>query len=130
MSINLTTPTQVTITGTQTVSEIDNVAVVKSMTIDYQADTATFVFLTGKETSGTFVAGAYGFTVTLVINLITGAWASFDSRGSLLNQAGNIAGASLTAFINQLIADANLIEQFASGTFLPGTQVSFTPTSL
>jgi hypothetical protein len=130
MSITLTTPTSVTITGTQSVSETDSVAVITAMNIDYKAETATFVFQTGKETSGTFVQGQYGFTVTLTIHLDTGAWASFDSRGSLYNQAGNVAGASLTAFINQLISDANLVEQFAAATFLPGTQVAFTPSSL
>jgi hypothetical protein len=100
------------------------------MSVDYQADIATFVFLTGKEVNGTFVAGSFGFTVTLTINLITGAWASFDSRGSIFNQAGNVSGPSLTAFDNQLISDANLVEQFASSTFLPGTQVAFTVSSL
>jgi hypothetical protein len=130
MSIALTTPTQVTITGTQSVSETDNVAVVTNMNIDYVAETATFVFKTGKEVSNTFIQGTYGFTVSLVINLATGAWASFDSRGSTFNQAGNVTGANLTTFVNQLISDANLVEQFAAGTFLPGVQTAFTPSSL
>lgn len=130
MSINLTTSTQVTITGTQTISETDNVGVVTSMAIDYVAKTATFVFQTGSEVGGKFVAGVYGPTVTLVINLVTGGWASFDSRGSVFNQAGTIPVANLNTFINQVISDAGLIEQFAAGAFLPGTYVSFGVNSL
>lgn len=130
MSINLTTSTQVTITGTQNISEIDNVGVVTSMAIDYVAKTATFVFQTGSEVGGKFVAGVYGPTVTLVINLVNGSWASFDSRGSLYNQVGTILMANLNTFINQVISDASLIEQFAAGSFLPGTYVTFGVNSL
>jgi hypothetical protein len=126
MSITLTTSTNVTITGSQTISEIDNTGVVVSMHVDYKAKNVTFQFQTGAEVSGNFVQGVYGPSVTMNINLVTGVWASFDSRGGLFNQAGTIPPANLTTFINQVISDAGLIEQFAAANFLPGTFVPFT----
>jgi hypothetical protein len=126
MSITLTTSTVVSITGSQTISETDNTGVVVSMAVDYKAKTVTFQFQTGAEVSGNFVQGVYGPSVTMTVNLVTGAWNTFDSRGSLFNQAGTIPAGNLTTFINQVIADAGLIEQFAAANFLPGTFVPFT----
>lgn len=120
MSITLTTPTSVTITGPGAISETDSVGACAYMSVDYINQIATFEFRTGTLVNGNLKAGQYGPMVTLTVNLLTGAWIS--STG----QSGVIAGGALTSFNTQVKGDRNLVETFAAGgngNFLPGTQV-------
>ena len=119
MSITLTTPTGVTITGPNPVSETDSVGACMSMSVDYFSQTVTFVFRTGTIVSGNLNAGLYGPSPTLTVNLTSGAWSS--STG----QSGTIGAGALASFNSQIKSDRNLVETFAAGAgaLLPGVQV-------
>lgn len=127
MSITLTSPVGVTITGPNPVSENDTVGACMSMNVDYFAQTVTFIFRTGTIVNNNLNAGAYGPTVTLTVSLTTGAWTAFNSLSGVTT-SGTIGGAALTSFNNQLKSDRNLVETFAAGggALLPGTQVAWT----
>jgi hypothetical protein len=122
VSITLTTPIGVTITGPSPVTENDTIGACTSMTIDYFAQVVTFIFQTGVIQSGNINAGKYGPIVTLVVNLITGQWSA--STG----QSGTIGAGALSSFNAQLKSDRNLVETFASNniTGLLGSQVAWT----
>jgi len=119
MSITLTNGTLVQINGSTI--ENDTVGACVSMTVDYFSQTATFVFRTGVLQNGNLNAGVYGPTVTLTVNLATGAWSA--STG----QSGTISGGALASFNSQVKSDRNLVETFAAGggAFMPGVQVAW-----
>lgn len=120
MSITLTSGTLVQINGATV--ENDTVGACMSMSVDYFSQTVTFVFRTGTLQNGNLNAGLYGPTVTLVVNLSTGAWTA--STG----QSGTIGAGALASFNSQIKSDRNLVETFAAGggAILPGAQVAWT----
>ncbi len=78
--------------------------------------------------NGTPVAtSTYGPTVTLTVNLTTGAWTATNSLTNTV-QSGTIGAGALASFNSQIKSDRNLVETFAagSGNLLPGTQVAWT----
>lgn len=127
MSITLTQPVGVTITGPNPVSETDSIGACTNMNVDYFAQTVTFVFRTGTIVNSNLNAGVYGPTVTLVVNLTTGAWTAFNSLSGA-SSSGTIGAGALASFNSQLKSDRNLVETFAAGggQLLPGTQVPWT----
>lgn len=124
MSITLTTPTVVAISGAISAIENDSIGACMAMNVDYFSQTVTFIFRTGSLQGGNLNAGQYGPTVTLVVNLQTGAW---NSSNSQTNQqlSGIIGAGALASFNSQLKSDRNLSETFTSGAsgILPGVQV-------
>jgi hypothetical protein len=105
-------------------------ATATSKTFDFLANNAcitysfgTATFSGGLDTGFTVLAGAP--TVTLCLNLTSGAWSAGITNGPLL-QSGTLTGASLTnaqtvyTGANTPLRDA--ADFFASTTFLPGTQ--------
>lgn len=122
MSINLTTPKVISVTGSQNFSETDAQGALMSYSIDFFGQTFTGVFRTGTVTGGNLNAGAFGDTVTLVVNLVTGAWTS--SNGF----SGTIGSTPLNNFNAQFKTDRNAAEGFAAGAsgIMPGTQVPWT----
>lgn len=105
-------------------------ATATSKTFDFQANQAcviysfgTATFSGGLDTGFTPLAGAP--TVTLCLNLTSGAWQAGITNGPLL-QSGTLTGASLTnaqavyTGANTPLRDA--ADFFATSTFLPGTQ--------
>lgn len=119
MSITLTSGTLVQINGSTV--ENDTVGACTSMLVDYFSQTVTFTFRTGTIQNGNLNAGLYGPTVTLTVNLQTGAWSS--SSG----QSGTIGAGALASFNSQMKSDRNLVETFAAGAaaLLPGVQVAW-----
>jgi len=129
MTINLTTPTAATVTGLNPLSENDSQAGVTLLDIDYNGQLAVFTFKQGTASGQVLNTGAYlGLsTVTIQVNLQTGAWASFDDKAPQNNKAGTFTGAAFTNFVNTVKTLRNSIETFAAGGsgILPGTQVSW-----
>ena len=129
-SIHLTTPYSVAgPTGTVTTGTAAS-ATATSKTFDFQANLACMVYSFGTVTvSGgidqTFTPLAGAPTVTLCLNLTSGAWTAGVTNGPLL-QSGTITGTGLTnaqavyTGANTPLRDA--ADYFASTTFLPGTQ--------
>jgi len=127
--ILLTNPYQVTgPTGISTTAATS--ATATSKTFDFLANNAciTYSFGTatvsgGLDTAFTVLPGAP--TVTLCLNLTSGAWSAGITNGPLL-QSGTLTGASLTnaqavyTGANTPLRDA--ADFFATSTFLPGTQ--------
>jgi len=129
MTINLTTATVATITGPNPLSENDAQAGCTLLDIDFNGQIAIFTFKQGTAASQALNAGAYlGLsTVTIQVNLQTGAWASFDDKAPQNNKAGTFTGAAFTNFVNTVKTLRNSIETFAAGAsgILPGSQVSW-----
>lgn len=127
--ILLTNPYQVTgPTGIASTQALHVTAT--SKTFDFQANEAcvtysfgTATFSGGLDIGFTSLAGAP--TVTLCLNLTSGAWQAGITNGPTL-QSGTLTGASLTnaqtvyVGANTQLRDA--ADYFASTTFLPGTQ--------
>jgi hypothetical protein len=127
--ILLTTPYDITgPSGFATASAPHATAI--SKTFDFQANNACIVYgfgtatvAGGLDTSFTVLASAP--TVTLCLNLTSGAWQAGITNGPLL-QSGTLSGVGLTnaqtvyTGANTQLRDA--ADFFATTTFLPGTQ--------
>jgi hypothetical protein len=105
-------------------------ATATSKTFDYQSNSAciTYSFGTatvagGLDTGFTVLANAP--TVTLCLNLSSGAWSAGITNGPLLT-SGTLTGAQLTSaqtvYTGPQTALRDAADFFAMGTFLPGTQ--------
>jgi hypothetical protein len=119
MSITLTNGKLIQVNGVTV--ENDSVGATTVLSVDFFASTVSYTLRTGSLIPGppqNLNAGAFGDTVTVTINLISGAWTS--SNG--LN--GTIAAGQLTQIQNQFKGDRNLSEQHAvNQSIMPGTQV-------
>lgn len=126
--ITLTTP--FSITGS--VTENDPQAACSSMSVNWYTGVITSVFNVGSISGNTLTPGAIAPSVTLTVNMITGAWYTISSDTAVYpNQAGTFSGAGFTAFQNIFISVRNSLEGFAAlssegGGFLPGTQTAWT----
>lgn len=105
-------------------------ATATSKNFDWQANEASITFSFGTAISSggintSFTVLANAPTVTLNLNLTTGAWQAGITNGPLL-QNGTLTGSQLTSAQatytgpNTPLRDA--ADFFAMGTFLPGTQ--------
>lgn len=119
MSITLTTPTDVTITGPNPVNETDSIGACMGFTVDFFSGTCTFIFRTGQLSGGNLNPGTFGPTVVVTLNLLTGAWSSDNGH------SGTVSASQLNS---QFKSDRNLVEVFAAGAsgIMPGTQVPWT----
>lgn len=127
--ILLTNPYQVTgPTGIASTEALHATAVSDAYTwttntacITYAFGTATFSG--GLDTGFTVLASAP--TVTLCLNLTSGAWSAGITNGPLL-QSGTLTGSGLTnaqsTYVGPQTALRDSADYFASTTFLPGTQ--------
>lgn len=127
--ILLTSPYQVTgPTGIASTSALHATAISKTYSwatntacITYAFGTATFSG--GLDTGFTVLASAP--TVTLCLNLTSGAWSAGITDGPLL-QSGTLTGVQLTnaqsTYTGPTTALRDAADYFAMGTFLPGTQ--------
>ena len=90
------------------------------MAVDYFASAVTFTLRQGNLDSGNLNAGAYAPTITFTVDLTTGLWSSSNGLSGTIPP-----GAPLNNFVNQLKADRNQAETFASGSshIMDGTQV-------
>ncbi len=117
--ITLTTGQLVQINGVT--KENDTQGVVTGFSVDFLGNTATFHLSIGSGAPSAFNIGVYNAPVDVTVNLSTGVWTSTNGF------SGTVAGAALTSFNNQVKADRNLMETFASGNsnIMPGTQVAW-----
>lgn len=120
MPITLTTGRLVAINGVT--QENDTQGVVTGFGVDFLGNTATFTLAIGAGAPASFNVGVYNTPVSVTVNLSTGAWTSTN------NLSGNVAGAALTSFNNQIKSDRNLMESFSAGGsgIMPGTAVAWT----
>jgi hypothetical protein len=130
MSITLTTPVVITISG---VTETDTIGALVSIAQDFQAMTQTAIYKLGTALTssppvlnqGPF-ALANNYVLTVVFNIFTGVWTY-----TYANQSGGgtlAPGVTLTGLQTQFLAARNQNEAFVSvtGGLLPGTQLNWT----
>lgn len=117
--ITLTTGKLVAINGVT--QENDTQGAVVSYTVDFLANTATFVLQIGSGAPAAFNVGVYSVPITVTVNLVTGAWLSSNGL------SGTIGGGALANFNTSIKADRNLAEGFSAGGsgILPGTQTAW-----
>jgi hypothetical protein len=130
MSIALTSPYSVDINSV--LVEDDTTGACTGMTMDFIANVMTYTFkigvLTGSGASLNLNAGPYaqtnGQTVTVTVNMLTGAWSSTGPTAG----SGVIPGSILNPIITQMIANRNTAEGFVavSGGLMPGTTTAWT----
>jgi len=127
MTINLTTPIGIAITGPNPVNETDSQAGITLLDVDYNAQIATFTIRQGTAQVSILNAGVFPGTVLLSINMQTGAWTSTDSVNPSNNKSGTFTGAAFTTFVNMMKNLRNTVEGFVAGSsgILPGTQVNW-----
>jgi hypothetical protein len=116
--ITLTTP--FTISGSLSENDTQGAATVLDM--DWMSNVGTIRFAVGSGAPANFNIGAVGSsqTITLSVNMTTGAWTATSG------QSGTFSGAGFTNFQNQFKAIRNAAETFASTQFMLGSQVAWT----
>jgi hypothetical protein len=116
MSITLTTGKLVQVNG----ATVENNTTGEDMNldVDYLGNTATFTLKTGTIQAGNLNAGVYGDTVSVTLNLLTGAYQSTNGV------SGTITSTQLQQFNTLLKNVRNGNEAFVAATaIMPGTQV-------
>ena len=126
MSITLTTPYTVSVNGSQV--ENDTIGGCSGYTLDFLASVLTYTFIVGTLTGNppALNSGPYaqlqGQSVTVTVNLKTGAWSDNHNHG------GTIPSIILTPIVATAISNRNTSEGFVavSGGLMPGSLTAWT----
>lgn len=122
MTINVTTPFSVS----GSIAESDSQGGVTSYTVDFNNNSVTFNLVLGSVSGQSVIPGpvaaAAGKSVTVTVNMTTGAWTSSNGL------SGTLSGAAFTNIVAAFKSIRNQMETFASGAsgIMPGAQVAWT----
>lgn len=120
MSITLNAAAISTLTVGGVTVETDNTDAAMSNHIDFDGNTMFVVVQGGVLASGRLVPGTAGDSISITINLTSGAWFSNNGR------SGTISGATLTNLVTMTKNMRNSIETFAvNNSVVNGTQVTW-----